>query len=156
MRNANAQNSKLAAGAATMAAAAAASRDDRQVHTVDRRQAKRVEARKLTAIYVSRSGAGGEEPTSEPVPACILNFSTTGLGMIVARPLTPGQRFQVDIREGGGVTALLYAVVRSDPWQDCHRIGAVLLEVAAAPHGKRTGNTRVQRAVARLRRAVAS
>jgi hypothetical protein len=120
------------------------------LHTVDRRKYVRTDASKLTTIYLPRDGG-----RSEPVAAFITNFSATGVGMAVARKLTPGQRFQVDVREGNGITPLLYAVVRCEPWQGgCFRIGAILLEVAAPASKKPV--TQVQRAVNHLRRAVGS
>src|SRR5687768_12490275 len=79
-------------------------------HTVDRRRHARTDASKLTTVYLPRDGG-----RAEPVAAFIQNFSATGLGMAVARKLTPGQRFQVDVREGNGITPLLYAVVRCEP-----------------------------------------
>jgi hypothetical protein len=122
--------------------------DGAPAHTVERRRHARTEASKLTTIYLPRDG-----DRAEPVAAFITNFSATGLGMAVARKLTPGQRFQVDVREGNGITPLLYAVVRCEPWKaGCFRIGAILLEVAGGASKKPV--TQVQRAVDHLRRAV--
>src|SRR4051794_29429632 len=124
--------------------------DDTPLHTVDRRRYQRTDASKLTTVYLP-----GDAGRTEPVAAFITNFSATGLGMAVARKLTPGQRFQVDVREGNGITPLLYAVVRCEPWRGgCFRIGAILLEVAGGAARKPV--TQVQRAVERLRRAVGS
>ena len=121
------------------------------VHTVDRRRFQRTDASKLTTVYLPHDNG-----RAEPVAAFILNFSATGLGMAVARKLTPGQRFQVDVREGNGITPLLYAVVRCEPWRGgCFRIGAILLEVAGGT-ATRKPVTQVQRAVETLRRAVGS
>jgi hypothetical protein len=138
------------ATAATAATTAAAAAGGRSHHTVDRRRHARTAASKLTTIYLPRDGG-----RAEPVAAFISDFSATGLGMTLARKLTPGQRFQVDVREGGGITPLLYAVVRCEPWRaECYRVGAVLLEVAATAGRKPV--TQVQRAVDHLRRAVGS
>jgi hypothetical protein len=121
---------------------------DKPVHTVDRRRYQRTDASKLTTVYLPHDGV-----RAEPLAAFITNFSATGLGMAVARKLTPGQRFQVDVREGHGITPLLYAVVRCEPWKGgCFRVGAILLEVATPASKKPV--TQVERVVNHLRRAV--
>jgi hypothetical protein len=124
--------------------------DGKPAHTVDRRRHQRTDAKKLTTVYLPRDGN-----RAEPLAAFITNFSVTGMGMAVARKLTPGQRFQVDVRDGSGITPLLYAVVRCETWRGgCFRVGAILLEVAAPASKKPV--TQVQRAVDHLRRAVGS